>query len=187
MAADLRFEYEGTDLLLAAEKSETGWRVRLPGGAEYEVGVRRDPEGAITVAARLNGSGDADAPRSVFAVPYSLDEKGIVFSWKGQSYRFSRAEQTAAHRPRPRSASGSVMAPTSGVVADILVEVGQEVVADQQLAVIESMKVMTPIDSPFAGCVRQLFLARGQRIDEGAPAAIIEPTEPAAPDSGAEQ
>ena len=55
--------------------------------------------------------------------------------------------------------SGSVTSPASGVVADILVEVGQEVQADQQLAVVEAMKVMTPIESPLSGRVREMSLA----------------------------
>jgi len=63
------------------------------------------------------------------------------------------------------------------VVADLLVTVGQEVEVYQPVAVIEAMKVMTPIDALIAGRVAELFVERGQRIEQGAAIARIEPRE----------
>ncbi len=65
-------------------------------------------------------------------------------------------------------------APTGGVVADVLVAKGQPVEAFEQIAVIEAMKVMTPVEAPRAGVVAKLFVTRGQRIEQGAEVAKLE-------------
>lgn len=181
---DLRFQFMGTDLLLAAERTARGWRVRLPGGSEYEVGVKRADEREITVVASASRPGTEPVLERVFSVPYARVDGTVVICWKGQSYRFSQPLPipvgAAAGRP-----SGGVTSPAAGVVVDVLVEVGQAVLVDQQLAVVEAMKVMTPIESPLSGRVRQVFVTRGQRIEEGAPVAQIDAQETALPDLAA--
>jgi len=59
-------------------------------------------------------------------------------------------------------------------VVEVLVEVGEEVAADQPLVVLESDKASMEIPSPQAGTVRELRVAVGDSVSEGAPLALLE-------------
>ena len=48
----------------------------------------------------------------------------------------------------------------------ILVAVGERVEEDQELMILESMKMEIPVSSPVAGTVAKLHVAEGQSIDE---------------------
>jgi pyruvate carboxylase len=88
-------------------------------------------------------------------------------------YTFSRED--ARERHSKGEASGSLTAPMAGVVAEVLVTVGQYVGAYQPLIVIESMKVMTTIEAPFAGLVKTLSAERGRQVHHGEELAEITP------------
>ena len=59
-------------------------------------------------------------------------------------------------------------------VIEVLVAVGDEVVVDQGLIVLESDKASMEIPSTLAGTVVELLVAEGQQLSEGAPVAVIE-------------
>ena len=59
-------------------------------------------------------------------------------------------------------------------VIELLVAVGDEVVADQGLLVLESDKASMEIPSTVAGTVVELLVSEGQQLAEGAPVAVIE-------------
>ncbi len=61
-------------------------------------------------------------------------------------------------------------------VIELLVAVGDEVVVDQGLIVLESDKASMEIPSTVAGTVVELLVGEGQELAEGAPVAIIETT-----------
>ena len=59
-------------------------------------------------------------------------------------------------------------------VIEVLVAVGDEVVVDQGLIVLESDKASMEIPSTLAGTVVELLVAEGQELAEGAPVVVVE-------------
>ena len=54
-----------------------------------------------------------------------------------------------------------------GVVSEIKVNVGDTVTSDQEIIILESMKMLTPILSPADGTVSEIAVEQGQYVDEG--------------------
>ena len=65
---------------------------------------------------------------------------------------------------RPASGDGRVKAPIPGLIARVLVDVGDQVVAGQPLLVLEAMKMENQISAPRSGTVGQLNVATGQNV-----------------------
>ncbi|HKE98915.1 MAG TPA: biotin carboxylase N-terminal domain-containing protein [Actinomycetes bacterium] len=80
------------------------------------------------------------------------------------------------HRPSAAAAgeSGSVAAPLTGTVARVEVGPGQRVAAGQLLAVVEAMKMETPLRAPSAGTVAEVRAARGDTVAAGQVIVVIE-------------
>ena len=76
----------------------------------------------------------------------------------------------------PDGATG-VGSPIQGTIVTIDVEVGQEVVSGQQLAVVEAMKMEHVIAAERDGVVRQVTMAAGDVVREGFPIVFIEEAE----------
>ncbi len=60
-----------------------------------------------------------------------------------------------------------VPAEIAGVVFSIDVVVGAQVVPDQTLCVLESMKMHIPLEAPSAGTVLEIFVTAGDTVSEG--------------------
>ncbi|SNZ00398.1 biotin/lipoyl-containing protein [Flagellimonas pacifica] len=60
----------------------------------------------------------------------------------------------------------SVSAPMPGLILNISVEEGQEVVEDQQLLVLEAMKMENIITSPRNGVVKKIAVTQGDAVDK---------------------
>lgn len=56
----------------------------------------------------------------------------------------------------------------------ILVSPGDEVTAGQELAILESMKMEIPVESPCAGKVVSVHIAEGEAVNEGQLLFVIE-------------
>ena len=67
-----------------------------------------------------------------------------------------------------------VKASMAGSVWKITVQVGQQVEADQDVVILESMKMEIPIAAEEAGTVKELKVAEGDFVSEGDVIAIIE-------------
>lgn len=67
--------------------------------------------------------------------------------------------------------------PTPG--APPYVEVGQHVEADDEICLIEVMKLYTPVKAGVTGTVAEICVADGDMVEYGQVLAIIEPNEPA--------
>ena len=59
-----------------------------------------------------------------------------------------------------------VVAPWPGVVSEIKVAVGDAVLEEQEVLVLESMKVLTPVLSPRAGTVEAIAVEPGVYVEE---------------------
>src|SRR3954463_3630690 len=74
-------------------------------------------------------------------------------------------------------------------VIEVLVEVGQEVAAEDPLITLESDKATMEVPSPAAGVVTELKVALGDKVSEGTPILVLEPAAtgavptPSAPDT----
>ena len=71
----------------------------------------------------------------------------------------------------------AVRAPMPGLVVRVLVEPGVAVGAGQGLVVVEAMKMENELKAPAAGVVEKVFVARGDRVEKGAP--LVELARPA--------
>jgi acetyl-CoA carboxylase biotin carboxyl carrier protein len=63
----------------------------------------------------------------------------------------------------------SVNAHITGTVWKIEVKVGDSVAEGQTVAILESMKMEMPVESPAAGTVTAVLIKEGQSVEEGAP------------------
>ncbi len=62
-----------------------------------------------------------------------------------------------------------VRAEMAGKVLELCVAEGDSVSEDQDLVIIESMKMQIPVGSPEEGTVRKIFVAPDQFLNEGDP------------------
>ena len=87
-----------------------------------------------------------------------------------------RAGPLAQHQAE--APHGGLHAPMPGKVLQILVRVGEQVVAGQTLALMEAMKMEHSIRAPFAGVVAELLYASGEQVAEGAALIRLDPADP---------
>mgnify|MGYP001607974064 FL=1 len=67
-----------------------------------------------------------------------------------------------------------VLAPLAGKVFDILVEVGAKVEEDDELLVIEALKMENTVFAPSGGTVKEIRVNKGDPVEDGAVLMIIE-------------
>jgi len=67
-----------------------------------------------------------------------------------------------------------IEAPWPGTVQEILVALGDAVVAEQPVVTIESMKMMTPVPSNGSGAVTAIHVAIGDFVEQGTPLLTLE-------------
>jgi acetyl-CoA carboxylase biotin carboxyl carrier protein len=60
-----------------------------------------------------------------------------------------------------------IRAPITGNVWKVLVEVGQQIDEDDEVVILESMKMEIPVESPDAGTVADVCVAEGDAVKEG--------------------
>lgn len=63
--------------------------------------------------------------------------------------------------------SGAVISPMTGVLASVLVSVGQQVSSGDTVAVIEAMKMKTPLVTELSGTVAAISVAEGGAVEAG--------------------
>jgi 3-methylcrotonyl-CoA carboxylase alpha subunit len=105
-----------------------------------------------------------------------LNDVAHVFVPQGAG-SIRRADPLAQHEPE--AAHGGLQAPMPGKVLQMLVRVGEHVVAGQTLALMEAMKMEHSIRAPFAGVVAELLYASGEQVAEGAALIRLDPADPA--------
>jgi 3-methylcrotonyl-CoA carboxylase alpha subunit len=105
-----------------------------------------------------------------------LDDVAHVFIPQGAG-SIRRADPLAQHQPE--AAHGGLQAPMPGKVLQMLVRVGEHVIAGQTLALMEAMKMEHSIRAPFAGVVAELLYASGEQVAEGAALIRLAPVDPA--------
>lgn len=66
-----------------------------------------------------------------------------------------------------------VRAPTTGIVIEVKVSIGDRVALDDEMIIIESMKMHIPVTAPDAGRVEALRVKEGDQISEDDLVAIL--------------
>jgi acetyl-CoA carboxylase biotin carboxyl carrier protein len=67
-----------------------------------------------------------------------------------------------------------VTVPMVGKIVSVSVKVGDRVQENDQVAVLEAMKMEMPLVAPVGGVVKQVLVSAGQEVDAEATIAIIE-------------
>lgn len=67
-----------------------------------------------------------------------------------------------------------VKAPMGGKIISVLVNVGDQVQENDEIAVIEAMKMELPIVSTISGKISELYVAAGEAVDAEAALMVIE-------------
>ena len=111
------------------------------------------------VAVQLNAAGDA----------YTATVNGKSFTVK-----VSEGIASAAAAPASSGEGKPLPSPLPGTIVKILVEVGEEVAADDVILVIEAMKMETEIKAPAAGVIREINVTPSQVVAAGDTLVTIE-------------
>ncbi|MFN0316106.1 MAG: acetyl/propionyl/methylcrotonyl-CoA carboxylase subunit alpha [Burkholderiales bacterium] len=88
-----------------------------------------------------------------------------------------RMELKAAQAVQAEDAGGSLAAPMSGNIIQVLVKAGQSVTKAQALLILEAMKMEHTISAPAQGVVKEIFYKAGDQVKEGAQLLSIENSE----------
>ena len=113
------------------------------------------------VAVELNAAGDA----------YTATVNGKNFTVKVSE---GIATATTAAAPAASGAATALPAPLPGTVMKIMVEVGEEVAADDVILVMEAMKMETEVKAPKAGVIREINVSTSQVVAAGDTLVMIE-------------
>lgn len=81
----------------------------------------------------------------------------------------SAGEPSKATRPVAPAGEGAVVATLGGVVVEVAVAIGQNVAAGDRVAVIEAMKMKTPMVAQRAGTVAAIHVKAGEGVEPGQP------------------
>jgi biotin carboxyl carrier protein len=82
----------------------------------------------------------------------------------GQTHHYTRVQARGA---RASLVAGSLSASIPAVVTDVLVAVGDTVSAGQKLILLESMKMVIPIQAPSDGTVTAIHCSAGESVQPG--------------------
>ena len=67
-----------------------------------------------------------------------------------------------------------VTVPMVGKIVNVLVNVGDKVGEDDQIATLEAMKMEMPIVAPVAGVIKEIKVSAGQEVEADTVLALIE-------------
>lgn len=67
-----------------------------------------------------------------------------------------------------------VVAPMPGTIAEIIVQVGDEVKADEELIILEAMKMENPIVAPVSGKIKEIRVNEKDKVDTNQVLLVIE-------------
>jgi biotin carboxyl carrier protein len=119
-------------------------------GKTYEVGVEV-----------VDGAAPAAAPASAYVAPVAAAPAPVAAA------PTPAPAPVAAPAPAPVAGGHSVTSPMPGLVMKVCVTVGQQVSAEQEVLVLEAMKMESPVYAPCAGTVASILVKGGDAVSEG--------------------
>ncbi len=88
----------------------------------------------------------------------------------GRTYSYSRVRRRASKSAHDSSLSSSIPA----VVSKLLVQAGEEVEEGDKLVLLESMKMVIPIQAPRNGTIKEIHCTEGESVQAGRPLIELE-------------
>lgn len=67
-----------------------------------------------------------------------------------------------------------VLSPISGTIQEVLVELGAKVAVDDELFIIEAMKMQNVVYSQVSGTIKDLRVKKGDKVEGEAVLAVVE-------------
>ncbi len=133
--------------------------------AEARGGAEPPGKAATEVEVEVNGR--------LFRVRVHADE--AAFGGGGSGSRSRAPVRRAGERGRRSSVSeGTVASPMQGTIVKVFVEEGQEVEADEPVALLEAMKMESEIRAPRDGRVAAISVGAGETVRSGDPIVVLE-------------
>lgn len=154
---EIAVQRQGDDLRLVIDGRETIVHLVHQNGPHFVLEYA-DDRGPNTLRRRLRAAGHAEG-----------DQRQIWVNGSLVHYRRLREQATATP-----AASGSLSSSIPAVVAEILVRPGDDVIAGQKLILLESMKMVIPIQAPYDGTVSGVNCTAGEAVQPGNPLVEIE-------------
>ncbi len=98
-----------------------------------------------------------------------LESDSTVKTVKPKSVEKRTPESKPVAKPAPVSSARSkgVETPMPGTITDVLVKPGDNLAADDAVAVIEAMKMEQEITTNYPGIVKKILVSKGQSVTEG--------------------
>ena len=179
---------------MSAVKSKVGpfeleW-LSVPRGPHGSARVRATRSGGSPVEWDVSWREDADGiwielPTGLHGYDFQAEKddegrRSFLISKRGSAEAF---ENIQVQKPGDERLAGSdagkrkgmkVKAQMPGKIVRVLVEVGQSVIKDQPLLVMEAMKMENEIRAHGEGVVKQLQVQPGQTVETGAPLLVLE-------------
>ena len=128
---------------------------------EAKIGVRYKEKPAVKVT-----SGNFDVTVDGKAYQASLDGDKVVVNGKAFNISVAPAGQAAA-KPAAGGAGAEVKSPVPGTLTKLLVKEGDAVKKGQQIAILEVMKMESPVPSPADGVVGRIAVHQGEQVVTG--------------------
>ena len=67
-----------------------------------------------------------------------------------------------------------ILAPLAGKIIQLDLEVGKTVEEDEEILVIEAMKMETPVFAPLSGTIKEVMVDEGDEVEEDQVLAVID-------------
>lgn len=161
MKTTREFVRDGESVAVVAEPIEGGrWRVRV-GARVLEFSAVPMPDGGV----RLTPVGDDTGGASGFVAYGAAAGKEYQVRLRGHTHTL--AAPSGRRGGAAAGGDGIVRAPMTGTVLDVRCKVGDEVTADQTLAVVTAMKMEHKLVAGVAGVVREVQAQKGATVEQG--------------------
>lgn len=167
MKINREFVRDGEAVKVTAELLEGDrWRVRV-GDAVHEYRAQPLGDGGVRIAAAEAGSARAFV---AFGTP-----AGKAFMVRADGHTHTLAAPARRGAGGGGASDGSVRAPMTGTVLDVLCKPGDVVEADQTLVVVSAMKMEHKLAAGVAGTVQSVGTQKGTTVDQGHVLVVVEP------------
>jgi biotin carboxyl carrier protein len=156
MAQQVNYEIDGQTVTVSLADNGDGTHTATVDGRAYRVRAVRQPDGGWLM--------EHDGQR---AMVYTAQDGAHRYAQRvgGAPVTARVPEARARRRGGAAGAQGKLSAQMPGLVADVLVSVGDAVVAGQTLVVLEAMKMEIRVTAPKDGTVKAVAVQKGAVVE----------------------
>ncbi|MFK7742696.1 MAG: acetyl-CoA carboxylase biotin carboxyl carrier protein subunit [Planctomycetota bacterium] len=167
---------DGETVAVRAEHLEGDiYRVQV-GDAVYEYDARALPGGGVRLQRRTASAGSS-AGAAVGGVAYGAGSKhAYMVRVDGRTHALTApVSRRGGGAAGGGGGDGTVRAPMTGTVIDVMCQPGDVVEADQTLVVVSAMKMEHKLTAGVAGVVQSVATAKDATVDQGEELVVVEP------------